>query len=80
MGCSLPVEYGLCALAIVNMLPLPALDGGRLFFILIRAIAGKRITDDMEGKVHFIGIMLLFTLMIYVTWNDIMKFIIPLFK
>lgn len=67
-------------LAIVNMLPLPALDGGRLILIIIRKITGKAITDEMEGKIHFIGIMLLFALMIYVTWNDIIRFIIPIFN
>lgn len=67
-------------LAIVNMLPLPALDGGRLIFIIIRKITGKAVTDEMEGKVHFVGIMLLFALMIYVTWNDIIRFIVPIFN
>lgn len=67
-------------LAIVNMFPLPALDGGRLIFIIIRKITGKAITDEIEGKVHFIGIMLLFALMIYVTWNDIIRFIVPIFQ
>lgn len=67
-------------LAIVNMLPLPALDGGRLLMIIIRKITGKAITDEMEGKIHFIGIMLLFALMIYVTWNDIIRFILPIFN
>lgn len=67
-------------LAIINMLPLPALDGGRLLFIVARKITGKAITDDMEGKIHFIGIMLLFGLMIYITWNDIVRFIVPFFQ
>ena len=67
-------------LAIINMLPLPALDGGRLLFIIARKITGKAITDDMEGKIHFIGIMLLFALMIYVTWNDIVRFVVPFFQ
>lgn len=67
-------------LAVMNMLPLPALDGGRLIFLLIRKITGKRVTDEMEGKIHFIGIMLLFALMIYVTWNDIIRFIVPIFS
>jgi regulator of sigma E protease len=67
-------------LAIINMLPLPALDGGRLLFIIARKITGKAITDNMEGKIHFIGIMLLFGLMIYVTWNDIVRFIVPFFQ
>ncbi|QAT43135.1 RIP metalloprotease RseP [Aminipila luticellarii] len=63
-------------LAIVNMLPFPALDGGRLVFLIIRKVTGKAITDDVEAKVHFVGIMLLFALMIYVTWQDIGRFIL----
>lgn len=66
-------------LAIINMLPFPALDGGRLLFLLIRKVTGKRVTDEMEGKIHFVGIMLLFMLMIYVTFNDVIKFIVPIF-
>ena len=64
----------------MNMLPFPALDGGRLLFLLIRKITGKRITDAIEGKIHFIGIILLMVLMVYVTWNDIVKFIAPIFS
>ena len=67
-------------LAIMNMLPFPALDGGRLLSLLIRKITGKRITDAIEGKIHFIGIILLMVLMVYVTWNDIVKFIAPIFS
>ena len=67
-------------LAVMNLLPLPALDGGRLLFLLIRKITGKAVTDEMEGKIHFIGIMLLLLLMVFVTWNDIVRFIVPLFS
>lgn len=63
-------------LAIMNMLPFPALDGGRLLFLVIRKVTGRAITDEMEAKVHFVGIMLLFALMIYVTWQDIGRFIL----
>ena len=66
-------------LAIINMLPFPALDGGRLLFLVIRLFTGKRVSDETEGKIHFIGICLLFALMIYVTFNDVIKFIIPIF-
>lgn len=66
-------------LAIINLLPLPALDGGRLLFLLIRKITGKRVTDEMEGRIHFIGITLLFMLMIYVTFYDVIKYIVPIF-
>jgi len=67
-------------LAIVNMLPIPALDGGRLIFIIIRLFTGNRISDTAEAKIHFVGIMLLFALMIYVTWNDIVRLIVPIFR
>lgn len=66
-------------LGIINMLPFPALDGGRLLFLVIRLFTGKRVSDETEGKIHFIGICLLFALMIYVTFNDVLKFIIPIF-
>ena len=66
-------------LAVINMLPLPALDGGRLLFLVIRLITGKRVSDEMEGRIHFIGIMLLLLLMVYVTFNDVLRFIIPIF-
>jgi regulator of sigma E protease len=67
-------------LAVVNLLPLPALDGGRIVLTVIRKITGKVITDEMEAKINLIGIVLLLTLMVYVTWNDIFKFIVPSFK
>lgn len=67
-------------LAIVNMLPFPALDGGRLIFVVIRKITGKAITDNMEAIVHMIGMVLLILLMVYVTWHDIVRFVVPIFK
>ena len=63
-------------LAIVNMLPIPALDGGRLLFMIIRLFTGKAISDETEGKIHFVGIMLLFGLMIYITFQDVGRFIL----
>lgn len=62
-------------LGVVNLLPLPALDGGRLVFLIIEAIRGKRVDPDKEGMVHFIGMMLLFALMIFVVFNDIRKIV-----
>ena len=55
----------------MNLLPLPALDGGRLLFFAIEGIRGKPIDPQKEGMVHFIGFALLMLLMIAVTWNDI---------
>ena len=60
-------------LGVFNLLPFPALDGGRLVFLVIRKITGKRVTKSAEAKVHFIGIVLLLALMVYVTWNDISR-------
>ena len=59
----------------MTVLPLPALDGGRIFFTLIEAIRRKPIPAEKEGFVHMIGFMLLLCLMIFATWNDIMKLI-----
>ncbi len=58
-------------LGLVNILPFPALDGGRLVFLLIRGIAGKKITDSMENAVNFFGMMMLFAFMILITMKDI---------
>ena len=58
-------------LGVVNLLPFPALDGGRLLFVLIRKLTGKKITDSIENKFHLVGIMLLFALMIIITIKDV---------
>ena len=62
-------------IGIMNLLPLPALDGGRIFFILVECIIRRRIPPEKEGIVHFIGLVLLFGLMIFATWNDILRII-----
>lgn len=59
------------ALAVTNLLPLPALDGGRLLFILIETLRGRRINPEREGLVHMVGFMLLLGLMVYITVQDI---------
>jgi regulator of sigma E protease len=61
-------------IGIMNLLPLPALDGGRLLFFGVEALRGKPIDRQKEGIVHFIGFALLMLLMIIVTWNDIQRF------
>lgn len=60
-------------LGVMNLLPLPALDGGRLVFLFIEAIRRKRVPPEKEGVVHMIGIILLLALMVFVMFNDIMK-------
>lgn len=58
-------------LGIMNLLPLPALDGGRLVFITIEALRGKPINREKEGFIHLVGFMLLMILMVFVFVNDI---------
>jgi regulator of sigma E protease len=58
------------ALAIMNLLPLPALDGGRLLFILIETVRGRRVSPEREGLIHMIGFMLLLGLMLIITVRD----------
>ncbi len=60
---------------IFNLLPIPALDGARLVFLLIEAIRRKPINPEHEGIVHFIGLALLMLLMVAVTFQDILKMI-----
>lgn len=57
-------------LGVMNLLPLPALDGGRLVFLFIEAIRGKAIDREKEGMVHFIGLVALMLLMVFVMFND----------
>ena len=61
------------SLGVMNLLPLPALDGGRLVFLLIEAVRKKPINREVEGMVHFAGLMLLMILMVVVMYNDILK-------
>jgi regulator of sigma E protease len=63
-------------LGIVNMLPFPGLDGGRILFLIIRLFTGKRISDSVEGKFHLAGFVLLIGLMIYITVIDVDRFIL----
>lgn len=63
------------SLAIINIFPLPALDGGRLLFILVEIIVGRKINPKFEAYVNAIGMMLLLLLIFYVTYSDIIKLI-----
>lgn len=60
-------------IGIINLLPLPALDGGRLVFLLLEAVRGKPIPPEKEGMVHLAGFMALFALMVFVMFNDISR-------
>jgi len=59
------------ALATTNLLPLPALDGGRILFVLIEAIRGRRLDPAREGLVHLVGMAFLLVLMVFITYQDI---------
>ena len=59
----------------INLLPLPAFDGGRLLFLIIEKITGKPVPAKVENWIHTIGFVLLMILMVYITWNDIMRLI-----
>ncbi len=63
-------------LGIMNLLPLPALDGGRLVFLIVEGIRRKPVPPEKEGMVHAIGLMVFFLLAIVLTWHDIVTFIL----
>ena len=57
----------------MNLLPLPALDGGRLVFLFIELIRGKPIDKEKEGMVHMAGMLFLLALMVLILFNDLRK-------
>ena len=60
-------------LGVMNLLPLPALDGGRLVFLLIEAVTKKKVNPNIEGMIHFAGFVLLMALMFFVFMNDLKR-------
>lgn len=68
--CLITVNVG-----IMNLLPLPALDGGRTLMLLIEAVRRKPSNRELEGRINFAGLMVLMVFMVYVTINDVMKLI-----
>lgn len=71
LGAILSVNLGL-----LNLFPVPALDGGRLLFLIIEAIRRKPINPEFEGKVNFTGFMLLMLFMLFIAFNDVSKIFI----
>lgn len=62
-------------LGVMNLLPLPALDGGRLVFLILEGIRRKSVPAKYEGYIHAAGLMLLLALMVYVTGQDILRIV-----
>ncbi len=58
---------------VINLLPLPAFDGGRILFLLIEKIKGSPVSAKVENMIHSIGFILLMILMLYITFNDIFR-------
>jgi regulator of sigma E protease len=61
------------ALAITNLLPLPGLDGGRILFVVVEGIRGRRLDPAKEGIVHLIGLAIMVALMLFITWQDVVN-------
>lgn len=60
-------------LGVLNLLPVPALDGGRLVFLLVELVRGKPVPPDKEGIVHFVGMVFFMVLMVVVLFNDLVN-------
>ncbi len=65
-------------LGVMNLLPIPALDGGRLLFLIVEGIRRKKIDEELEGKIHLVGFALLMVLMVVVLFNDVRKIVFPM--
>lgn len=77
LGVSYILEFGALIslnLALINILPLPALDGGRIIFIVLEKMRGRRLPVSFEQKTHLAGFVLLIALMLFITFRDIGRF------
>ena len=64
------------SLAVINILPIPALDGGRLFFVIVEAArGGRRISPEREGFVHLAGMAVLLGLILLISIQDVMRIV-----
>lgn len=60
-------------LGVFNLFPIPALDGGRLLFLLIEAVIRRPVNKTVEGYIHLVGLLLMLGLIVFVTFNDILR-------
>ena len=61
-------------LAVINIIPFPALDGGRLFFQILEALRGRKINPVLENRIHSLGFVLVLGLIFVITYRDILRF------
>jgi regulator of sigma E protease len=64
-------------LAFLNVLPIPVLDGGHLFFLLVEKIKGSPVSERVLGYSQMVGVVLIISLMVYVTFNDVVRWLLP---
>ncbi len=69
------VAYISINLAVVNLLPIPALDGGKIIFIFIELLRGKKLNPKYEGYISLVGMVAILALFLFVTFNDIMRLV-----
>jgi len=75
-GAVLALVYMLSlSLAVLNILPIPALDGGRLMFIIIEAVTRRKVSPKLEAYAHMIGIVLLLSFLAFISYKDILRII-----
>lgn len=67
------IAYLCINVGLINIIPLPAFDGGRLLFLIIEKIKGSPVNPKIENTIHTIGFMLLMALMIFISYNDILR-------
>ena len=60
-------------LGLINLFPIPALDGSRLVFLLVEGVRGKPLKPERENMIHFIGFVLLMALMVFITYKDVLR-------
>ena len=67
------IAYLCINVGFINIIPIPAFDGGRILFLIIEKIKGSKINPKIENTIHSIGLLFLLILMVLVTYNDIIK-------
>ncbi len=66
------------SLGLINILPFPALDGGRAAFLLVEAVRGRPVDPAREQMVHYVGLAILLGFIGFVTYNDVLRLIVKL--